>query len=57
MKKIIPLFILAAILLSSCLTKIALKSLGVFEKSVSVNYITNDKKQIVFLPMHHIGTK
>ena len=57
MKKIIPLFILAIILLSSCLTKIALKSLGVFEKSVSVKYISNDKKQIVFLPMHHIGTK
>ena len=56
MKKVIAPLVLSIILLSSCLTKIALNNLGVFEKSVSVKFITNNKKQIVFLPMHHIGT-
>jgi hypothetical protein len=43
--------------LSSCLTNIALKSMGVTETKVQVKYISNNEKQIVFLPMHHIGTE
>ena len=57
MKKTTSILLLSTILLSSCLTKIALNSLGVFEKNVEVKFITNNNKQIVFLPMHHIGTK
>ncbi len=43
--------------LTSCLTNIALKSMGVTETKVPLKYISNVEKQIVFLPMHHIGTE
>ncbi len=57
MKKTIPILVFITIFLSSCLAKFALNRLGVFEKSVSLRYISNEKMQIVFLPMHHIGTE
>jgi hypothetical protein len=45
------------ILFSSCLQKIVLNSLGALDDSVSLKYISNGKKQIAFVPMHHIGKK
>ena len=54
-ERILLIFMLP-LLLTSC-TKFILNSLGTFEETVSVKYITNQKKQIIFLPMHHIGKK
>ena len=42
-------------ILSSCFTKIALNSMGVFDKEVSKKYISNGNKNLVFFEMHHVG--
>lgn len=41
--------------MSSCFTKIALNSMGVFDKEVSKKYIINGTKKLVFFEMHHVG--
>ncbi|MFT3910531.1 MAG: hypothetical protein QM737_13985 [Ferruginibacter sp.] len=41
---------------SSCY-RVALSSLGVLDKSVSLEKISNTKKEVVFIPMHHIGKR
>ena len=50
------LLILLQCLFSSC-TKIILNSLGAFEKSMPLKYITNGEKKIAFFPIHHLGTR
>jgi hypothetical protein len=35
----------------------AVRRIGVFDKTASARYITNGDKKIVFIGMHHIGTK
>lgn len=43
--------------MSSCINKILLNSLGVFEKKASKKYLSNGEKKIVFFEMHHVGKK
>lgn len=44
------------LVLCSCAT-ILLNHIGISDKKVSTRFITSDEKQIVFIPMHHIGKK
>lgn len=52
---IILILLISQLLLSSCLQKLVLNSLGALEDTVQIKYITNGDKKIVFFPMHHIG--
>lgn len=45
------------ITLPSCIYKIALKKAGILDKENSIIKISNQQKEICFLPMHHIGKK
>jgi hypothetical protein len=56
MKRYFFYFLFVMLSLTSCLTKIVLKSIGVFETTVPLKYISNGSKQLVFLSMHHAGT-
>lgn len=51
--------ILASILFVGCFNyqaNLALQSVGVFEDSVVLDNLGNNEKEIVFIPMHHLGT-
>ncbi|NOU39627.1 MAG: hypothetical protein HOO89_13010 [Ferruginibacter sp.] len=43
--------------LQSCIYRIALKQAGILDKENSIIKISNQQKEICFLPMHHIGKK
>lgn len=45
------------IIMSSCIGKMVFKKMGIFDKTVTLKYITNGNKKIIFMPMHHIGEK
>ncbi len=49
--------LLTALLFSSCLTNIALNSLGIAEKNATLKYATNGEKKIASVYIHHIGKK
>lgn len=49
--------LLTTLLFSSCLTKIALNTLGVTEKKASLKYATNGEKKLVSFYIHHIGKR
>ncbi|MEO8770273.1 MAG: hypothetical protein ABI402_09320 [Ferruginibacter sp.] len=51
---LLSILIFVIFLFSSCY-RIILTSFGTLEKSVSVKKISNTKKEVVFIPMHHIG--
>ncbi|TXD50696.1 MULTISPECIES: hypothetical protein [unclassified Polaribacter] len=58
MKKII--LILLALTLTSCVSLFlnkALEKIGVFDEKAKLKSITNNKKSILFIGMHHIGRK
>ncbi len=52
--KQITLIILGIISISSC-TTLVLKYVGAFEKKPTVYELNNGDKQILFIPMHHVG--
>ena len=60
MKKILKLSFIA-ILIFSCSTSykinFALSQLGVFEDKVELKIFKNKERKVVFIPMHHVGTK
>ncbi|MEO7524164.1 MAG: hypothetical protein ABIT58_08725 [Ferruginibacter sp.] len=58
MKKqiILCMFIFTSFYLSSCY-RIAFSKVGAFQKSASPIKISNAKKDVVFIPMHHVGKK
>ena len=37
------------------MAKWRLKNAGIFDNRISVRKLSNDKKDLVFMPMHHIG--
>lgn len=54
MKKIL-LSLSCLLFLNSCITKIALKSIGIWDTSATEKHLHNGDKELVFLGMHHIG--
>jgi hypothetical protein len=59
MKKIKILIYLALFGLSSCTSfkvNLAFKLLGVYDENVKLSKVTNEEKEVIFIPMHHIGT-
>jgi hypothetical protein len=59
MQRLLSIKSLLLLLLTStgCLHKMALRSLGVYDSTISPKAISNDEKKIVFLGMHHLGRK
>jgi hypothetical protein len=58
MKKIFP-FITLFLLLNSCTSfkiNLALKIVGVYDDTVKLSKLTTKEKEVVFIPMHHLGT-
>ncbi len=56
-KSIFLLMLAVQFSISSCLTKIALDSLGIAEKNATLKYATNGEKKIASVYIHHIGKK
>jgi hypothetical protein len=54
LKKYLLLFA-ASLALQSCLTKMALRYIGALDKEAKEKRISNEKKELVFIPMHHVG--
>ena len=54
LKKIV-LYLLLPAIFNSCMAKWRLKNAGIFDERVSVRTLSNDKKELIFMPMHHIG--
>ena len=59
MKKTILSFIILASFISckSTLFNLALEKIGVYDDSISLSKMSNSEKEIVFFPMHHVGTE
>ncbi len=59
MKKKILFFIILASLTSckSTLFNLALEKIGIYDDSIKLSKISMDKKDIIFFPMHHVGTE
>lgn len=58
MKKTIPL-VFMLIFSYSCTSfkvNLALKMIGVYDDSVKLSKLSNDQSEIIFIPMHHLGT-
>ncbi|KQT17508.1 hypothetical protein ASG31_08865 [Chryseobacterium sp. Leaf404] len=59
-RKNLILFMISFIALSSCTNKLfnyALTKKGIYDEKISVSKFNFKDKQIVFFPMHHIGTQ
>ena len=59
MKKNRYLIYLTLFSLLSCTTfkvNLAFKMLGVYDDNVKLSKITNENKEVIFFPMHHLGT-
>lgn len=58
MKKVLCLILFVTI--TSCANYVvdsAFKQMGIYEDYAKVDKLVNDKKEVVFIPMHHFGTK
>ncbi len=55
MKKNILFALTMAVLLQSCLVKAVMKHVGIYDEANVIKKISNGKKDICFMPMHHIG--
>ena len=58
MKKI--LFIIGILFLVGCrsaMYNMAFQSLGVYDDSIVLDKVSNGSKEVVFFPMHHLGTE
>jgi hypothetical protein len=49
------LLLITQLLFTSCLRKMALKYVGVYDTALTPKKISNNEKEIVFLGMHHLG--
>ncbi|MCF6131303.1 hypothetical protein [Flavobacterium wongokense] len=53
-------YILLTICLTSCLNfkaNLAFKLVGAFDDSIKLSKLSSNEKEVVFIPMHHLGTK
>ena len=60
MKKILVLIYLILFSLSSCTSfkvNLAFKLVGVYDDNIKLSKVTNEDKEVIFIPMHHLGTK
>ena len=59
MKKTILIFLISISFINckSALFNLALEKTGVYDDSVPLSKMSNSEKEIVFFPMHHIGTE
>lgn len=55
MRKNIILLALISIGFQSCLVKALMKKVGIYDKTNTIEKISNGEKDLCFLPMHHIG--
>jgi len=59
MKKALVLT-LASLFFTSCLNfkvNLAYEMVGAYDDSIKLSKLVNDEKEVVFIPMHHLGTK
>lgn len=56
MKQLSILLIICILLFSAC-QRILLNAFGVLDKTVTMRRIKNSEKEILFIPMHHVGKK
>ena len=59
MKKLL-FFILILIITSGCGSfkiNLAFDLMGIYDDSTKLHFMKSDKREVVFIPMHHIGTK
>lgn len=57
MKKIsIYLILFSLISCTSFKVNLAFKLLGVYDDNVKLSKVTNEEKEVIFFPMHHLGT-
>lgn len=59
MKKIVSL-ILLLVLTTNCMSykvNLAFNLIGIYDDEVKTTKLINDNKEVIFIPMHHIGTK
>lgn len=59
MRKAVTLVLLLILTINCTSYKVnlAFKLLGIYDDHVKVSMLKNDSKEILFIPMHHIGTK
>ena len=60
MKKFKILIYLTVFILFGCTTfkvNLAFKLLGLYDDNIKLSKVTNDEKEVIFFPMHHLGTK
>jgi hypothetical protein len=60
MQKIKILFLLFLFSLLSCTSfkvNLAFKLIGLYDDNIKLSKVTNEEREVVFIPMHHIGTK
>ena len=55
MKKNIFILLLLSLSFQACLVKTLMKSIGIYDKTNTIQKISNGEKDLCFLPMHHIG--
>ena len=59
MKKAVSL-ILLMVLTTNCISykvNLAFSLMGIYDDKVEISKLTNNNKELLFIPMHHIGTK
>ena len=60
MKKFKILIYLTVFILFGCTTfkvNLAFKLLGLYDDDIKLSKVTNEEKEVIFFPMHHLGTK
>ena len=60
MKKFKILIYLTVFILFGCATfkvNLAFKLLGLYDDNIKLSKVTNEEKEVIFFPMHHLGTK
>ena len=59
MKKMKILIYLTLFSLLSCTSfkvNLAFKLMGVYDDNIQLSKVTNEEKEVIFFPMHHLGT-